>query len=214
MSRCWTGSTIAATSASRLTCWVSACSTSSRTTSTIPTLSSRSATLLTRSSRPSDVSLLFPLSLSLSFFLSISCWCVLYHTSVSFSEFQGFQNHMQHFWLVAHCYDINWGNVVCCSDVVQNHNYSSLISHSIFLLQISLATASHYHHPTSFFQFCLLLLPCLCYLPSMFPPPICPLSLSDLHRTRLTHTDLKPENILFVSSDFDIYYDARKVRAK
>jgi CDC-like kinase len=31
-----------------------------------------------------------------------------------------------------------------------------------------------------------------------------------LHRTRLTHTDLKPENILFVSSDFDIYYDARK----
>lgn len=31
-----------------------------------------------------------------------------------------------------------------------------------------------------------------------------------LHRTSLTHTDLKPENILFVSSDFDIYYDARK----
>jgi len=33
----------------------------------------------------------------------------------------------------------------------------------------------------------------------------------DLHRTRLTHTDLKPENVLFVSSDFDIYYDARMV---
>jgi len=31
-----------------------------------------------------------------------------------------------------------------------------------------------------------------------------------LHRTRLTHTDLKPENILFTSSEFDIYYDARK----
>jgi len=36
---------------------------------------------------------------------------------------------------------------------------------------------------------------------------------TDLHRTRLTHTDLKPENILFTSSEFDIYYDARKVRA-
>ena len=35
----------------------------------------------------------------------------------------------------------------------------------------------------------------------------------DLHRTRLTHTDLKPENILFVSSDFDVYYDVRKVVA-
>lgn len=35
---------------------------------------------------------------------------------------------------------------------------------------------------------------------------------TDLHRTRLTHTDLKPENILFTSSEFDIYYDARKVR--
>ena len=37
------------------------------------------------------------------------------------------------------------------------------------------------------------------------------LSLSDLHSTKLTHTDLKPENILFVSSDYDIYYDARRV---
>ena len=35
---------------------------------------------------------------------------------------------------------------------------------------------------------------------------------TDLHRTRLTHTDLKPENVLFVSSEYDIYYDARKVR--
>lgn len=33
-----------------------------------------------------------------------------------------------------------------------------------------------------------------------------------MHRTKLTHTDLKPENILFVSSDFGIFYDARKVR--
>ncbi len=33
----------------------------------------------------------------------------------------------------------------------------------------------------------------------------------DLHRTRLTHTDLKPENVLFVSSEFEIYYDARMV---
>ena len=33
----------------------------------------------------------------------------------------------------------------------------------------------------------------------------------DLHHTRLTHTDLKPENILFVDSDYDIYYDARRV---
>ncbi|XP_064382463.1 dual specificity protein kinase CLK2-like isoform X2 [Halichondria panicea] len=31
-----------------------------------------------------------------------------------------------------------------------------------------------------------------------------------MHRTKLTHTDLKPENILFVSSDFGIFYDARK----
>ncbi len=34
---------------------------------------------------------------------------------------------------------------------------------------------------------------------------------ADMHRTKLTHTDLKPENILFVSSDFGIFYDARKV---
>ena len=48
---------------------------------------------------------------------------------------------------------------------------------------------------------------------SLSPSPSLPLSLS-LRPTsyRLTHTDLKPENILFVSSDFDIYYDARKVR--
>ena len=36
----------------------------------------------------------------------------------------------------------------------------------------------------------------------------------DLHQTRLTHTDLKPENILFVSSEYDMYYDARKVRKR
>ena len=36
----------------------------------------------------------------------------------------------------------------------------------------------------------------------------------DLHQTRLTHTDLKPENILFVSSEYDMYYDARKVRER
>lgn len=40
---------------------------------------------------------------------------------------------------------------------------------------------------------------------------ICLFFVVDLHQTRLTHTDLKPENILFVSSDYDIYYDARKV---
>ena len=35
--------------------------------------------------------------------------------------------------------------------------------------------------------------------------------ITDLHLTGLTHTDLKPENVLFVSSDYNIYYDARKV---
>jgi len=30
--------------------------------------------------------------------------------------------------------------------------------------------------------------------------------------SRLTHTDLKPENILFTSSDWEISYNARKVR--
>ena len=34
---------------------------------------------------------------------------------------------------------------------------------------------------------------------------------TDLHQSRLTHTDLKPENILFVSSDYNVIYDPKKV---
>ena len=36
-------------------------------------------------------------------------------------------------------------------------------------------------------------------------------SVSFMHATKLTHTDLKPENILFVSSDYDIEYNTKKV---
>ena len=39
-------------------------------------------------------------------------------------------------------------------------------------------------------------------------------NISSLIICRLTHTDLKPENILFCSSDWEISYNARKVRLK
>ena len=32
-----------------------------------------------------------------------------------------------------------------------------------------------------------------------------------LHECKLTHTDLKPENILFISSDWEVSYNAKKV---
>ena len=32
-----------------------------------------------------------------------------------------------------------------------------------------------------------------------------------LHECKLTHTDLKPENILFVSSDWEVCYNPKKV---
>ena len=37
-------------------------------------------------------------------------------------------------------------------------------------------------------------------------------SVKFLHDNQLTHTDLKPENILFVNSDYDIYYQPKKVK--
>ena len=33
-----------------------------------------------------------------------------------------------------------------------------------------------------------------------------------LHECKLTHTDLKPENILFVSSDWEVSYNPKKVK--
>lgn len=39
-------------------------------------------------------------------------------------------------------------------------------------------------------------------------------SVKFLHDNKLTHTDLKPENILFVNSDYDTFYNAKKVRIR
>ena len=36
-------------------------------------------------------------------------------------------------------------------------------------------------------------------------------SVKFLHECKLTHTDLKPENILFVSSDWEVCYNPKKV---
>ena len=35
-----------------------------------------------------------------------------------------------------------------------------------------------------------------------------------LHECKLTHTDLKPENILFISSDWEVSYNHKKVSTK
>lgn len=39
----------------------------------------------------------------------------------------------------------------------------------------------------------------------------CFLSLSVLHKNKLTHTDLKPENILLIDSDYELEYNRDKV---
>ncbi len=36
-------------------------------------------------------------------------------------------------------------------------------------------------------------------------------SVKFLHQCKLTHTDLKPENILFLSSDWEVIYNPKKV---